>query len=62
MEYMAAFTQVVLPIGYEYNPELVIVSAGFDACVGDPLGGNEYTFVYKGSEKKICAKINMGTS
>ncbi|CAK1602419.1 unnamed protein product [Parnassius mnemosyne] len=38
-EYMAAFTQVILPIAYEYNPELVIVSAGFDACVGDPLGG-----------------------
>ncbi|XP_045775789.1 histone deacetylase 6 isoform X1 [Maniola jurtina] len=38
-EYMAAFTQVVLPIAYEYNPDLVLVSAGFDACVGDPLGG-----------------------
>ncbi|XP_013183933.1 histone deacetylase 6 isoform X2 [Amyelois transitella] len=38
-EYLAAFTQVILPIAYEYNPELVIVSAGFDACVGDPLGG-----------------------
>ncbi|KAL0850817.1 hypothetical protein ABMA28_006740 [Loxostege sticticalis] len=38
-EYLAAFTQVVLPIATEYNPELVIVSAGFDACVGDPLGG-----------------------
>lgn len=39
-EYMAAFTQVVLPVAYEYNPDLVLVSAGFDACVGDPLGGN----------------------
>ncbi|XP_013133269.1 PREDICTED: histone deacetylase 6 isoform X1 [Papilio polytes] len=39
LEYMAAFTQVVLPIAYEYNPELVIVSAGFDACINDPLGG-----------------------
>ncbi|CAH2102130.1 unnamed protein product [Euphydryas editha] len=39
VEYMAAFTQVILPIAYEYNPELVLVSAGFDACVGDPLGG-----------------------
>ncbi|XP_063548311.1 histone deacetylase 6 [Cydia strobilella] len=38
-EYMAAFTQIVLPIAYEYNPSLVLVSAGFDACVGDPLGG-----------------------
>ncbi|KAI5645052.1 histone deacetylase domain-containing protein [Phthorimaea operculella] len=42
-EYMAAFTQVVLPIAYQYNPELVIVSAGFDACVGDPLGGCKVT-------------------
>ncbi|KAJ0182290.1 hypothetical protein K1T71_001659 [Dendrolimus kikuchii] len=42
-EYMAAFTQVVLPIAYEYNPELVIVSAGFDACVHDPLGGCKVT-------------------
>ncbi|CAH0405173.1 unnamed protein product [Chilo suppressalis] len=38
-EYLAAFTQVVLPVAMEYNPEIVIVSAGFDACVGDPLGG-----------------------
>ncbi|XP_052741818.1 histone deacetylase 6 isoform X1 [Bicyclus anynana] len=38
-EYLASFTQVVLPIAHEYNPELVLVSAGFDACVGDPLGG-----------------------
>ncbi|CAH0727597.1 unnamed protein product, partial [Brenthis ino] len=37
-EYLTAFTQVVLPIAYEYSPELVLVSAGFDACVGDPLG------------------------
>ncbi|KAG6441833.1 hypothetical protein O3G_MSEX002026 [Manduca sexta] len=42
-EYMAAFTQIVLPIAYEYNPDLVIVSAGFDACVGDPLGGCKVT-------------------
>jgi histone deacetylase 6 len=38
-EYLAAFTQVVLPIAYEFNPELVLISAGFDACIGDPLGG-----------------------
>lgn len=38
-EYVAAFQQVVLPIAYQFNPELVLVSAGFDACIGDPLGG-----------------------
>ncbi|KAJ6655297.1 hypothetical protein lerEdw1_005489 [Lerista edwardsae] len=38
-EYLAAFHQIVLPVGYEFNPELVLVSAGFDAARGDPLGG-----------------------
>uniref|UniRef100_A0A8D2KSB5 Protein deacetylase HDAC6 n=1 Tax=Varanus komodoensis TaxID=61221 RepID=A0A8D2KSB5_VARKO len=38
-EYLAAFHQVIMPVGYEFNPELVLVSAGFDAARGDPLGG-----------------------
>ena len=38
-EYMMAFSRVVLPLAYEFNPDLVLVSAGFDAGVGDPLGG-----------------------
>ena len=36
---MAAFSQLVLPIAYQYNPQLVLVSAGFDAAVNDPVGG-----------------------
>ncbi|KAL7298532.1 hypothetical protein TKK_0008310 [Trichogramma kaykai] len=39
VEYTAAFQQVVMPIAYQFNPELILVSAGFDACIGDPLGG-----------------------
>ncbi|XP_067880362.1 histone deacetylase 6 isoform X4 [Heterodontus francisci] len=38
-EYMAAFHRVVMPICYQFQPELVLVSAGFDAARGDPLGG-----------------------
>lgn len=38
-EYLAAFTQVVLPVAYQFNPQLVLVAAGFDAGRGDPLGG-----------------------
>lgn len=37
-EYIAAFQQIVMPIAYQYNPDLILVSAGFDACVGDPIG------------------------
>ncbi|XP_012058675.1 PREDICTED: LOW QUALITY PROTEIN: histone deacetylase 6 [Atta cephalotes] len=38
-EYIAAFQQIVMPIAYQFNPELVLISAGFDACIGDTLGG-----------------------
>lgn len=38
-EYMAAFQKIVMPIGYEFDPDLVIISAGFDAAAGDELGG-----------------------
>lgn len=44
-EYIAAFQQVILPIAHQFNPELVLVSAGYDACVNDPLGGT-YVLVY----------------
>jgi histone deacetylase 6 len=37
-EYLAAFQQIIMPVAYEFGPELVLVSAGFDAAVGDPLG------------------------
>ena len=38
-EYIMAFSRVVLPLAHEFNPDLVLVSAGFDAGVADPLGG-----------------------
>ncbi|KAI1366365.1 histone deacetylase [Xylaria arbuscula] len=38
-EYLAAFQKIVMPIAHEFNPDLVIISAGFDAADGDELGG-----------------------
>lgn len=37
-EYMAAFQKIVMPIAQEFDPDLVIISAGFDAADGDELG------------------------
>ncbi len=37
-DYLRAFSQVALPGIVRHRPELVIVSAGFDAHVDDPLG------------------------
>ncbi|XP_037936405.1 histone deacetylase 4 isoform X2 [Teleopsis dalmanni] len=40
-EYIAAFRTVVMPIAKYFNPDIVLVSAGFDAAAGHPapLGG-----------------------
>jgi histone deacetylase 6 len=38
-DYMYAFQNVVMPIAIEFNPDLVVVAAGFDAAAGDELGG-----------------------
>lgn len=37
--YAAAFTEIFLPILREFRPEVLIVSAGYDAHDDDPLGG-----------------------
>ena len=38
-EYLAAFDRVLLPIARAFDPQLVLVSCGFDAAAGDLLGG-----------------------
>ncbi|XP_077402182.1 histone deacetylase 7 isoform X2 [Vanacampus margaritifer] len=40
-EYLAAFRTVMMPIALEFAPDVVLVSAGFDAAEGNPapLGG-----------------------
>jgi histone deacetylase 6 len=42
-EYIYAFHEVVMPIATEFDPDLVIISAGFDAAEGDVLGGCHVT-------------------
>uniref|UniRef100_G3U2S1 Histone deacetylase 10 n=1 Tax=Loxodonta africana TaxID=9785 RepID=G3U2S1_LOXAF len=37
-DYVAAFLHVLLPLAFEFDPELVLISAGFDSVIGDPEG------------------------
>ncbi|ETE71587.1 Histone deacetylase 7, partial [Ophiophagus hannah] len=50
-EYLAAFRTVVMPIAQEFSPDVVLVSAGFDAADGHPppLGGYKVSAKYKPS-------------
>jgi acetoin utilization deacetylase AcuC-like enzyme len=39
------FRSVVMPILEQFQPQIILVSSGFDACIGHahPLGGYELT-------------------
>jgi acetoin utilization deacetylase AcuC-like enzyme len=42
-DYLRVFDEVVAPAVLAFEPELVLVSAGFDAHVDDPLAGMRVT-------------------
>lgn len=37
-DYMHVFHSVVLPIAFSFNPQIILVSAGFDSGINDKLG------------------------
>ncbi|GLD58977.1 histone deacetylase 10 [Lates japonicus] len=37
-DYLSIFCHLLLPVAYEFNPDLVLVCAGFDSAIGDPEG------------------------
>lgn len=37
-DYVYAFQRLIMPIAHEFQPDLVIISAGFDAATGDEIG------------------------
>ena len=41
--YVNIFRKILEPVALEYKPELVLLSAGFDAYFNDPLGGMRIT-------------------
>uniref|UniRef100_A0A914XQJ8 Histone deacetylase domain-containing protein n=1 Tax=Plectus sambesii TaxID=2011161 RepID=A0A914XQJ8_9BILA len=68
-EYLAAFQHFIIPIAVEYNPQLILVSAGFDAGLGDPLGGQKVTppcfghltrMLMDVAEGKVCLILEGG--
>ena len=56
-EYLAAFRSVVMPIATAFDPDMVIVSAGFDAAVGHdhPIGKTtRHSLLKKVLSQKNC--------
>lgn len=42
-EYIYVCEKLLFPIIEEFQPDLIIISAGFDSALGDPLGGMKLT-------------------
>lgn len=42
-DYATIIDDIVVPVGQEYKPELIFISAGFDIYKGDPLGSMQVT-------------------
>lgn len=59
-EYLQAFQNYILPQALEFNPQLVLISAGFDGYKNDPIGGMRLTEEgYKTLAKIICDIANQ---
>lgn len=43
VDYATIFNDIIVPVGQEYKPELILISCGFDIYNGDPLGAMEVT-------------------
>jgi histone deacetylase 6 len=42
-DYMYTFYNLIIPVLQEFNPEIILVSCGFDAVRNDPIGGCDLT-------------------
>ncbi|KAI9173642.1 hypothetical protein LWI28_004304 [Acer negundo] len=42
-DYLAVWDHILVHVAKEFDPDMIIISAGFDAAIGDPLGGCRVT-------------------
>ena len=56
-DYREAFTDVVVPVLRQYNPDVLLVSAGFDAHERDPLAGMRLTSAAFGAMTMELRKV-----
>ncbi|XP_030405060.1 polyamine deacetylase HDAC10 isoform X5 [Gopherus evgoodei] len=68
-DYLAAFFHVLLPVAFEFVPELILVSSGYDSGIGDPEGQMNATpecfahlthFLMQLANGRLCAVLEGG--
>jgi acetoin utilization deacetylase AcuC-like enzyme len=61
-EYKRAYREVVEVVGRAFDPELVLVSAGFDAHDGDPLANMRLTRAGYAELTEVCLAVASGAA
>jgi acetoin utilization deacetylase AcuC-like enzyme len=61
-EYARLYREIVLPIGRAFDPELLLVSAGYDAGRGDPLAYMDVTAAGFAEISSACVDISEGAA
>jgi acetoin utilization deacetylase AcuC-like enzyme len=61
-DYEAAYTRIAIPVLEQFRPELVLISAGFDAHMDDPLAGMRLTSEYFGRLTRAIADVADATA
>src|SRR4029077_20300705 len=56
-EFGRAFDELIMPICRQFAPEFVLVSAGFDCDIRDPLGGLAVTPAGIATMARACAEL-----
>jgi acetoin utilization deacetylase AcuC-like enzyme len=56
-DYEAAYSRLAFPVLKQFRPELILVSAGFDAHMDDPLAGMRVTSEYFGRLTRALADV-----
>jgi acetoin utilization deacetylase AcuC-like enzyme len=59
-EYDVLYRELVVPIGRAFDPQLVLVSAGFDPHAADPLAGMQVSERGFGSLMRRCLETTVG--
>jgi hypothetical protein len=58
----ATYTRVAIPVLQQFRPELILISAGFDAHMDDPLAGMRLTGDYFGRLTRAIANVADATA
>jgi acetoin utilization deacetylase AcuC-like enzyme len=61
-DFSRVYREIVEPIGRAFDPQLVLVSAGFDAHEADPLGGMEVSAAGFAEVMDVCVSLASGSA